>query len=95
LAAPILSNLRIVLVKFDANKMTPELEGDLSASGRAAKWIKNDASTDRWQIGFPSNGYGLPRNVLPPGILPTRLGAGSSSGLVYLPMPRLNGRASS
>jgi len=29
------------------------------------------ASADRWQDGFPRNGHGLPRDVLPPSILTT------------------------
>ena len=75
LAAPILSDLRMVLVEFDPHIVTSELECDFAAGGRATKWIEHNASTDRWQIGFPSHSHGLSWNILPSGILPTRLGS--------------------
>src|SRR5580704_12759086 len=70
LAAPILGDLRIVLVKFDPNKVTPELECDFAATGRATKRIENNSTTDRRKVRFPSDSHGLSWNVLPPGILP-------------------------
>jgi hypothetical protein len=71
LATPILSDLDILFVEFDPNKVTPELECNLSSSGRTTKWIENYASADRWQVGFPAYGHRFSGNILPPGILPT------------------------
>jgi hypothetical protein len=71
LAASILSDLGMVLVEFDPNKVTPQLECDFAARGRATKWIENYASADRWQVGFPAYGHRLSGNILPPSILPT------------------------
>ena len=69
MAAPILGNVCVPVVEFDPDEMTPEFQSRFSDSGSATKGIENNASTDRWQIGFPSNGYRLSWNVLPPGIL--------------------------
>ena len=76
MAAPILSDLSMVLIEFDPNKVTPQLECNLSAGGRATKGIENNAATHCWQIGFPPNGYRFPRDVQSPCILTIRLGAG-------------------
>lgn len=69
LAAPILGDLHIVLVEFDPNKVTPEPQSQLAASGRPTEWIENYASTDCWQIGLPSYRHRLPRDALSPCIL--------------------------
>ena len=74
--APLLSNLRIFILKFNPDKVTAEPYGTFSRAATTAEWIENDASTDRWQIGFPSHGHRLSWNVLPASILPTRLGSG-------------------
>ena len=73
LAAPILGDLHMVLVKFDPDKVASEVQSHFSSSGRATERIENDASADRRKVGFPSHGYRLSWNVLPPGVLTPRL----------------------
>jgi hypothetical protein len=72
LTASLLGDLRIVLVKFNPDKIAPELQSHLPDRGRTTKGIEHDASPDRWQIGLPSHSHGLSGNVLSAGVLTTR-----------------------
>ena len=54
LAAPIFSNFCVLVVEFDPNEITAELQSHLAASGRATERIENDASADRRKVGLPS-----------------------------------------